>query len=99
MKGSYMKKDYLKTIKTYIEHMSEEQLSDLYDIHSKLFINSKKVKVPTSYLDKTYIDFVYYFIKHSTPKTQYINVINIILLIITNYHTNEQIYNILLDLI
>ena len=99
MKGSYMKKDYLKTIKTYIEHMSEEQLSDLYDIYSKLFINSKKVKVPTSYLDKTYNDFVYYFINHSTPKTLYINVINIILLIITNYHTNEQIYNILLDLI
>ena len=93
MKGSYMKKDYLKTIKTYIEHMSEEQLSDLYDIHSKLFINSKKVKDPTSYLDKTYNDFVYYFIKHSTPKTQYINVIIVsivlfsVFLNIISYHS------------
>ena len=94
-----MKKDYLKTIKTYIEHMSEEQLSDLYDIHSELFIKSKKVNVPTSYLDKTYNDFVYYIIEQSTPKSQYINVINIIHLIISNYYNNDQICKILLDLI
>ena len=94
-----MKKHNLKTIKTYINHMSEDQLSNLYDIHSKLFIKSKKVKIPTSYLYKSYNDFVYYIIEHSTPKSQYINVINIIHLIISDYYTTEQIHTILLDLI
>ena len=94
-----MKKDNLKTIKTYIIHMSETQLSDLYNIHSKLFPKSKKVKIPTSYLYKSYNEFIYYYIKHTTPKNQYINIINIIHLIISNYYNNDQIYTILHDLI
>ena len=93
-----MKKNNLKRIKTYIDHMSEEQLADLYDIHSELFVKSKKVKVPISYLYKPYNDFIYYIIEHSTPKSQYINIINIIHLIFSNY-TTEQIHSILLDLI
>ena len=98
-KGLYMKKDYLKTIKTYTKHLSDDQLIDLLDIHSELFNNSSKVKVPISYLDKPFNDFVYYIVKHSTPKSQYINVINIIHLIISDYYTTEQIHTILLDLI
>lgn len=89
----------LKKIKTYIDHMSEGQLTDLYDIHSKLFVKSKKVKVPVSYLNKPYNDFIYYIIEHSTPKSQYINIINMIHLIISDYYTAEQIHSILLDLI
>ena len=94
-----MKKDYLSIIKKYTNHMTHDQLFDLFNLHSELFIKSNNIKIPNSYYNKPLNILTYYKIKHYTPKSQYINVINLIHLICSNYYNYEQIYNILLDLI
>ena len=101
-----MKKDYLSIIEKYINHMSEDQLIDLCDLHAYVFLSSDKVEVPIpcgpfpdSYVYGSYKDIVYNKIKHFTPESQYLNVINLIHLICSKHYSRKQIYNILLDLI
>ena len=101
-----MKKDYLSTIEKYINHMSEDQLQDLCDLHAYVFLSSDKIEVPIpygpfpySYINGSLKDMVFNKIKYFTPESQYINVINLIHLIWSKHYTRKQIYNILLDLI
>lgn len=94
-----IKKAYLSIIQNYINHMTPNQLNILYNLHSDLFVKSKKIRIPNSYYNKGLKDLTYYKIKHYTPKSQYINIINIIHLIFSNYYNYHQIYTILLDLI
>lgn len=93
------KKNYLTTIHKYINHMSPNQLNILYNLHSDLFVKSKKIRIPATYYNKGLKHLTYYKIKNYTPKSQYINIINIIHLIFSNYYNYDQIYTILLDLI
>lgn len=93
------KKDHLNTINKYITHMSPTQLTMLYNLHSDLFIKSENFDPPIPFYNKTLKELTYYKIKHYTPKAQYINIINIIHLIFSNYYNYEQIYTTLLDLI
>ncbi len=95
-----MKRKYLATIENYLNHMSHDQLVDLFNLHTDIFIkHNVKVKIPNSYWNKPFKIPTYYKIKHYTPKSQYINVINLIHLICSNVYTEEQIYNILMDLV
>lgn len=93
-----MKKDYLSIIEKYTNHMTDDQLLALFNLHSEFFMKSKTFKFPKSYYNKPLNIFTFYKIKHYTPKGQYINVINLIHLICSNYYNYEQIHNILLDL-
>ena len=47
-----MKKDYLSIIKKYTNHMTHDQLFDLFNLHSELFIKSNNIKIPNSYYNK-----------------------------------------------
>ena len=94
-----IKKDYLSIIQNYINHMPPNQLNILYNLHSDLFVKSKKIRIPTTYYNKGLKYLTYYKIKNYIPKSHYINIINIIHLIFSNYYNYDQIYTILLDLI
>ena len=96
-----MKKDYLSIIEKYTNHMTHDQLFNLFNLHTDLFItpHNVKIKIPNSYFNKPLKILTFYKIKHYTPKDQYINVVNLIHLICSNHYTEDQIYDIILDLI
>ena len=92
------KKDYLTLIHKLIYKMSDDKLITLYNLHSDLFVKTNQLYIPHTHRYKTFKDLTFNKIKKYTPQSQYLNILNIIHLVHSNYNY-DQIYNILLNLI